>query len=191
MDWFWLKENGLALYGAIVGTLALFLNVGRYWLMRQKVVRKLKVESSINKFAQSHIDKAKLGQNVEAWEGGNSVGPLYDITVKNISHVPMHIDEVGIIVRSSNLKRKERIRYHQMFHVTASSLGVDESEMDLSPGKKKTYSIRLKREGFEIPKVIGCYVVDHLGKEFTGKHSTGGTTLVMTKEASEESVSEN
>jgi hypothetical protein len=65
----------LALYGAIVGTIALYLNF-------RKFSRKIKVQSKIHENAQSNVDflenpKEPLGQS------NNCLGPIYTVTVIN------------------------------------------------------------------------------------------------------------
>src|SRR5690606_6843732 len=101
----WIQENLLAIYAAIVGTIALFLNFGRFWMMRQKSLRKLKVESKIDGQAQERLDE--LGKPNDLFNSrGSLVGPIYKVTVINVSHVSMHVDDVGLLVKEGKSKVK-------------------------------------------------------------------------------------
>lgn len=95
----WLNENYLALYGAVVGTIALCLNFGRFWMLYQKSVRKLKVSAKVGDDAQRHINEAQKTDEFS----GNLCGPVYKVTVVNPSHTPIHIQDVAC---SSMLKGK-------------------------------------------------------------------------------------
>ena len=105
----WIQENLLALYAAVVGTIALFLNFGRFWIMYQKGNRKLKVESSIDKSAQKNLDELMEKKNSYRSQGALH-GPIYQVTVINSSHVDMHIHDVGLIIKTKD--GKDRIKVY-------------------------------------------------------------------------------
>ena len=170
----WVQENLLSIYAAVVGTIALFLNFGRFWMMRQKSIRKLKVQSKIDSQAQSRLDE--LGKPKDKFSGrGNLVGPIYKVTVINVSHSSMHVDDVGLIIRDG--KKKIKIKAY----VRSGSQGflshIEEAGgEDIAAGAKKSFSIWLGSSPV-IPKVVGCYVISQMGKEYKGKHQENGQSL--------------
>ncbi len=185
MNFEWIQQNAIAIYGAIVGTIALFLNLGRFLLMYQKSIRKLKVESTIDSRAQELINDAInprsiFGTGSERERDPNSlIGPIYTVTVRNVSHVDMHIHDVGLIINEQGTKNKKPalIRGRHFLQDLASSGGDD-----ISAGASKTYNIWLKAE-VEIPDICGCYVVDKLNKEYSGKHHSNNIALQVPEKA--------
>lgn len=172
----WVQENLLSIYAAIVGTIALFLNFGRFWMMRQKSIRKLKVESKIDSQAQSRLDE--LGKPKDMFSGReNLVGPIYKITVINVSHSSMHVDDVGLLILDGKKKRKIQA------YVRSSSQGflshIEEAGgEDIAAGAKKSFSIWLGSNPV-ISEIIGCYVISQMGKEYKGKHHQNGQVLTV------------
>jgi len=169
----WIQENILALYGAIVGTVALFLNFGRFWFMYQKNKRKLKVVSRIDKGAQDRL------ASLEKPDGGLSsrgalCGPIYKVDVINTSHLQMHIHDAGIIFETSSGKEKIKVlvRGERFLNDLDESGG-----KNIPAGSRESFSVWLKSDGITIPKVVGCYVEDQLGKEYKGKHEACGIVL--------------
>lgn len=169
----WIQENLLALYGAIVGTVALFLNFGRFWIMYQKSKRKLKVVSRIDKGAQDSLDSLEEPNNGFS-SRGSLCGPIYKVDVLNTSHLRMHVYDAGIIVKTSNGKEKIKvyIRGNRFLNHLDESGG-----QDVPAGSRESFSVWLKSDGITIPEVVGCYVVDQLGKEYKGAHEADGVVL--------------
>ena len=185
MNWIvWIQDNLLSLYGAVVGTVALILNFGRFWMMRNKGKRKLKVRSEIDKSAQAHLDEFAKPKDVFS-NRGNLVGPIYKVKVINISHTQMHIDDAGLIIRTGRKKEKIQAYIRSGSHGFLSHIE-DAGGVDIAPGSRESFSIWLGSEP-QIPKVIGCYVVDQMGKEFTGRHYSNGQVLSVPELQLEES----
>jgi len=162
----WLNENYLALYGAVVGTIALCLNFGRFWMLYQKSVRKLKVSAKVGDDAQRHINEAQKTDEFS----GNLCGPVYKVTVVNPSHTPIHIQDVGLFIdvegKIERLKCYVRSNTHNFLEHMDNTSGED-----LAAGSRRTYSVWLSKEQAKckLPKVVGSYVVDQMGKEYKGK----------------------
>lgn len=173
----WLQDNLLALYGALVGTIALLLNFGRYWILYKKSSRKLKVSSAIDSRAQIALNS--LAKPSSGFTGRREplCGPIYTIDVINVSHVQMHIQDVGLVVKSNDGRRK--LKAVASAGRGSSFSSVDEIGGDNIPaGAMKSYSIWLSSEP-EIPIVLGCYVIDQLGKEYRGKHFATSPQLTV------------
>ncbi|MFB2649100.1 hypothetical protein [Shewanella mangrovisoli] len=172
----WVQENLLSIYAAIVGTIALFLNFGRFWMMWQKSIRKLKVESKIAKDAQNLLDELAKPKDIYS-NRGSLVGPIYKVTVINVSHSSMHIDDVGLIIRDGKKKTKIQAYVRSGSHGFLSHLEEAGGE-NIAAGAKKTFSIWL-RSNPVIPEILGCYVTSQMGKEYRGKHSQNGQVLMV------------
>lgn len=172
----WLQENLLSLYGAVIGTLALFLNFGRLFLTYQKSSRKLKVSSSIAKEAQKKIDEFSKAR--ENNDGNILCGPIYVVNVLNKSHFSIHICDVGLEVKTSRQKTRKgaRIMEKNGFLVHLSDTCGD----TIPAGTKKSYYIWLEKN-LEIPNIVGCYVEDQLGTVFKGKHFSNNQELFLKK----------
>ena len=168
----WIQDNLLALYAAIVGTIALFLNFGRFWLMLQKYNRKLKVNSTVINDARERLEELEKPSN--GYCSTSLCGPLFTIDVINTSHVTMHIHDAGIVIKTNVGKEKIKV-YIQAKH------GLEHIErnggIDMPAGSSKKFSIYLSVSNEMIPNIIGCYVIDQMGKEYSGKHDDKGFTL--------------
>lgn len=172
----WIQENLLAIYAAVVGTIALFLNFGRFWMMRQKSIRTLKVESKIDGQAQERLDE--LGKPKDIFNSrGSLVGPIYKVTVINVSHVSMHVDDVGLVIKEGKNKVRLPVYVRSGSHGFLSHIEAAGGE-DIAPGAKKSFSIWLGSEPV-IPEIVGCYAVSQMGKEFKGKHNPNGQVLTV------------
>ncbi|MDS1864353.1 hypothetical protein QX220_22330 [Vibrio vulnificus] len=175
----WLQDNAIAIYGAVVGTIALFLNLGRFWIMYQKSVRKLKVEYSISGSAQHQIDQAANPSDIFGERGHRDsdslVGPIYKVTVRNVSHVSMHVHDVGLIIIGENGVEKHQalVRGHGFLQRLTESGGDD-----IAAGSSKTYDVWIRGD-LVLPNVKGCYVVDQLGKEYKGSNPKNSVELTI------------
>lgn len=172
----WMQENLLAIYAAIVGTIALFLNFGRFWMMRQKSIRKLKVESKIDSKAQDLLDE--LGKPKDIFSNrGMLVGPIYKITVINVSYISIHVDDVGLYIKEGGKLIKLPAYVRNGSHGFLSTIERAGGE-DIAPGAKKSFSIWLDSEPV-IPEIAGCYAISQIGKEYKGKHNKNRQALIV------------
>jgi len=176
----WIQENLLALYGAIVGTTALLLSFGRFWLMYQNIARKLKVASTIDSKAQKRLDE--LAKPPDIFSGPRPIcGPIYRVTVTNPSHVAMHINDVGLMVMNGKKKSKLKAYIHSGSHNFLYHLD-DAGGDDLPAGAKKSYSVWLSGDP-KIPDIVCCYAEDQLGRIFKGRHTPDSQILTVPKSA--------
>ena len=172
----WIQDNLLAVYAAIVGTVALLLNFGRFWLMRQKSIRKLNVESKIDGQAQVRLDEPGKPNDIFN-SRGSLLGPIYKVTVINVSHASMHIDDAGLFVKEGKSKVKLKAYVRSGSHGFLSHIEEAGGE-DIAPGARKTFSVWLGSEPV-IPEIVGCYAVSQIGKQFMGKHHSNGQVLTV------------
>ena len=86
----------------------------------------------------------------------------------------MHIHDAGIIVRNSRGKKKIRVHVRgNRFLTHLDEIGGE----NISAGSRRSFSVWLTSDGITIPEVVGCYVVDQLGKEYKGKHEASCIAL--------------
>ncbi|MCR9473020.1 hypothetical protein NB502_14260 [Vibrio diabolicus] len=179
MDIQWFQENAIAIYGAVVGTIALFLNLGRFWIMYQKSVRKLKVEYVVSDSAQHQIDQAANPSDMFGKRSNRDpkslVGPIYKVTVRNVSHISMHIHDVGLIVTGENGLEKYQalVRGHSFLQRLTESGGDD-----IAAGSSKTYNVWISGD-LVLPDIKGCYVIDQLGKQYKGSNPKSSIELTV------------
>ncbi|NOH83716.1 hypothetical protein F0249_07815 [Vibrio sp. 03-59-1] len=160
----WLAENTLSMYGAIVGTWALYLNF-------TKTRRKLIVSSYVDEGAQKQLNRVAdkiesedmLGNRIDS--SPPFVGPVYRVEVVNTCYQAMYIKQVGVEMRS--LKKNIQITAEVLKQGSLKSVGDDM----LQPGCSQQYYIYLDGKKPQLEQVVSCYVVDHLGKTYKGKHS--------------------
>ena len=76
----WIADNSLALYGALVGTIALLLNIGRFLITRKQQKRELFVSSHTTQRAQENLDRL-LSSDDYALTMGEIDTPIYEVEV--------------------------------------------------------------------------------------------------------------
>lgn len=166
----WIQNNALAIYGALVGTIALFVNFSRLWLMINQSKRIFKVSSVQHDHAQEELNKK---DGYDPHDGITLIGPLYVVSVVNTGKVDVHIDDAGVWVKTSFFK-KERLQAsirtadYQYFDTIPNVGGVS-----IPPGSKKSFDVYIKRYQ-EVKMVVRAYAIDQEGRESIGKHKKNG-----------------
>ena len=156
----WLEQNWLALYGAIVGTFALFINFSKF--IHGITKDKVKIYLSFEKHPEfeENIKRLRDSQSNEAWNRLNVV-EVYFVTVRNVGIVPLHVDSIG--VQSSKNKK------HEALLSTGSNgtlIRTSNTNLDpIPPKSSKTFSVYLgaKDETFYAKK---AYLLDGTGKKW-------------------------
>lgn len=92
----WISNNWLALYGSIVGTLALLINVTRFIHAVKKDKIKLLVSVVRHPDYDSNIYRLKEKEYDPAWERPNLV-EVYTITIRNTGTVDAYIENASVI----------------------------------------------------------------------------------------------
>ena len=155
----WISNNWLALYGAIVGTIALFINLFRFFHTLKKDKVKLKVSVSPHENQKQNIER--IAQNVDrpAYEKTN-LAEVYVIKVRNIGNVNAFVEDAKLICKAG-MERKALV--HQ--NMGNSCILGKIKEIDISPKSSVSFNIYLKdgEEPFVPSKAI---VTDSTGKEW-------------------------
>jgi hypothetical protein len=161
----WLKENGLALYGAIVGTIALGFTVWRARYDKRKDSTQLRVT------CHAHAELSRSRELIARYDPNESENPIsnmqpaYVVTVYNDGAIPAHIADVGVTDRDGN-DASASIRQKgstSLIYGSVKELGVD----PLSPKSSKSFTVYLITHR-PLSEGKACYVIDGTGKRWTG-----------------------
>jgi hypothetical protein len=156
----WLADNWLACYGAITGTLALFISYLGHRHTVKKDTIKLSISFSAHPNQNENIANMLSTEGKEEWDRIN-LTEVYLVTVKNLGSVPAPLEDVGVITNNGNKKQAliSSPQGNSMFLVKIS----DSQLEPLIPQSAKTFKIYLERTElvFEVKK---AYAIDQTGK---------------------------
>lgn len=161
----WLRDNLLAAYGAVVGTIALLLNVVRFFYDRGKDSVQLRVSSRPSADLRSNAERlAAFPSDLDA----PKLLPGFSVTVYNDGLVAAHIAEVGVIDANGKdvTALVHRPRAHDMMLWPVGEAGLD----PISAKSSQPFTVYL-RAGQGVPTVKECFAVDKTGKRWKGRYS--------------------
>jgi hypothetical protein len=161
----WLRENGLALYGAITGSVALVIAFLGHRHNVSKDTIKLLVTFAEHRHRDSNIQDLLASREKSGSEKLNLV-EVYVVTVRNLGHIDAPLEDVGIITASADRKcaliRSPHFGNCILERASAIELGV------LAPKASSEFSVYLKQD--EPVFTAKCaYVVDQTGKMWTSR----------------------
>lgn len=157
----WIYENSLALYAAIVGTLALLFNFIRFRHTVTKTKPRIRVQCSKSPEYDRKIRDLKEDEG-DGFGGGMSITDVYSVTVRNIGDVDINIRDVWIITDKGQ-------KISALVYADPTSLILDKinerNTSSISPKNSKCFSVYLKKDEnpFEVKQ---AFVRDALGKEW-------------------------
>lgn len=93
----WVLENWLALYGAVVGSIALIVNFSRFVHAIGKDKVKLKVIAKDHPNKTENILELSNPQSRELGGGQQPFLPIYQIQINNVGNVDAHIESACVI----------------------------------------------------------------------------------------------
>jgi len=99
----WIAENWLALYAAIVGTIALTINFSRFIHAISKDKVKFKVVAEPHKNKTENIENL-ADPTVRELGGQHQMLPVYNIVVRNIGNVDGYIESAAVICNDKTKK---------------------------------------------------------------------------------------
>lgn len=163
----WLRDNLLAAYGAVVGTIALLLNVVRFSYDRSKDSVQLRVSARASPDLRSNASRLADTPSESEMDAPRLL-PGFQVTVYNDGLVAAHIAEIGVIDANGKdvtaLVHRPKARDLMLWPV-------GEAGLDAISGKSsQTFTVYL-RTGEGVPTVTGCFVVDKTGKRWKGRYS--------------------
>jgi len=161
----WISENWLALYGAVIGTVALIINLSRFFhtLGKDKVKLRVTAEEHPNK-SENEIELANPDSK-EPGGGQQPFLPVYRINVTNTGSVDAHIENAYVLTNES-IEKHVLVTYpndHCMYG------GIEQvGTIIISPKASLKLNIYLKR-GEKKFTARKAQVVDGTGKIWKAK----------------------
>ena len=155
----WISNNWLALYGAIVGTIALFINLFRFFHTLKKDNVKLNVSVSPHKNQKQNIDRLAQNADKPAYEKTN-LAEVYVIKVRNVGNVNAFVEDVNLICKSG-VERKALVSQN----MGNSCILGEIKEIDIAPKSSLDFNIYL-RDGEDPFIPLKAIVTDSTGKEW-------------------------
>jgi len=158
----WIAINWLALYGAVVGSVALIISILRYSYTVKKDKIKIKVSAITHPNKLSNIKMLEETEDNEPWDRPSSV-KVYAVTVRNVGTVDAYIEDAGIIC---TLGEKHPALLSEFNNGGAFlrevSMGKDDP---IAPKSSRRFDVYLKRdqELFEAKK---AFATDCTGKNW-------------------------
>jgi hypothetical protein len=155
----WDLSSGLALYGAITGTLALAVTYfsHRHSLAKDKI--KISVSWKPHPNQQHNIEAMLNTAEKEPWKQIN-LAEVFEVTVRNIGSITAPIEDVGVVTPRG---RKSALVSASSGERSILMAAAQAPISDLEPKTSRTFSIYLGREE-EIFTVRSAYAIDQLGK---------------------------
>jgi hypothetical protein len=97
----WISKNWLALYGSIVGTIALIINLSKFIHSLKKDKVKLSLSVAPHPDREANIQRFKDTEQAQPWEQANLV-EVYVITVRNKGTVVAFIEDATLICKKGS-----------------------------------------------------------------------------------------
>ena len=162
----WLAENALAAYGAVVGTVALLLNLARFVYDRRKDGLRLRVKSRAEGDVVSNSQRLAAPRD-DPFSSPRLL-PGYVVTVYNDGHLPAALEDVGIVSAdgTDSGALSHRPRANDLMLLPVGSAGLE----PIPPKSSMSFTVYLTREKPTLLDVRACYAVDRTGKRWRGKH---------------------
>jgi len=159
----WWFTNGLAAYGAVVGTIALLLNLWKFFYDRTKDAVQLSVSCTADSSLRSNIERVNTERAAD-WDGPNLL-PGYLLKVTNIGSVPAHIADAGMISDDGSVTSALVAAPGRPMILESIARGQIEP---LQPKAARTFTVYVQR-GVKAPKPVKAFVEDATGRRWTRK----------------------
>lgn len=158
----WLHDNALAAYGALVGTVALLLNVARYVYDRRKDAIRLSVTCKPDPKLDENVRQVN-SERQHSWDGPDLM-PGFQIKVTNRGAMLAHVVAVGVVY-GDGLVESALVGASGSPNILQS---VSEGALEPLPAKaSRTFTVYVRRGKELVPK--SAYVEDGTGRRWTTK----------------------
>jgi hypothetical protein len=157
----WISQNWLALYGAIVGTIALIINLSKFFhaLNKDKVKLRITADPHPNKLENEAELADSHAIEPDGWQ--RQFLPVYRITVSNVGNVDAHIYSAFVLTGSGDQKHV-LVTYP---HDSCMHGGIDQvGTVTLHPKKSVKLNVYLNRGESK-----SAEVVDGTGRKWKAK----------------------
>lgn len=161
----WLNQNLLAVYGAIVGTLALVLNLsGLLHDVRKGAVR-LRVQCRPHQDLKSSLTAHAATKTDDAADR-RTFFEAYVVTVFNDGAVPAHLADAGVVCADHHVEQalvSQPLGSHLILRSVA-----DARLEPIAPKSSETFTVYL-RAGNDVFTPKRALVIDQTGKKWYGR----------------------
>lgn len=159
----WFTENWLALYGSIVGTVALFVNFSRFIHAIKKDKVKLSLSVAHHPEREKNMKRLISTENNEPGDDRPNLVESYQITIRNVGNVDAHIEDAGIICQDGKI-RQVLIRYPGNYCTLGHLAEVGSATISAKASKKMSVYLNRGEDAFIAKK---AFVIDSTGKKWT------------------------
>ena len=161
----WIEQNLLATYGAVVGTVAILLNLVRFRYDRRKDNIQLRVSSKLSSDFAANVAMMSSTQIDEM--SASQIAAAYVVTVFNDGLVAAPLAALGI--RDVDGKDVPGLTRRPGSN-TLTYYPVDQAGIEpLGPKSSQSVTVYFHR-GQPVPIANSCFVVDQTGKRWNGRH---------------------
>lgn len=160
----WVSENWLAFYGAVVGSLALLLNVARFVYDRKKDSIQLEISGEPHKNYDQQVAQLRGSRNEPEYKRAGQL-EVYKIKITNTGNIPIHIQDAGVVTTAGEsipvLTNSHSGSNH--YHIVP----IDSADTPpIAPKASQTHWVWQKNDQ-EPFGVSSYYVVDGTGKRWS------------------------
>lgn len=159
----WLTENWLALYGSLVGTVALFVNFSNFIHAVKKDKVKLTLSLAPHPEREKNMERLISTEKNEPWDDRPNLVESHQITIRNIGNVDAHIEDAGIICQDGKT-RKVLINYPGNSCTLGHLTEVGSVTISAKSSKKMSVYLNRDEDAFAAKK---AFVTDSTGKRWT------------------------
>lgn len=156
----WISDQALAIYGSVVGTMALGINLFTYIHAKQKDRVRLLIECHEDEDAAKSVQYFGNCNNKPGLDAPNLL-PIYVITIRNIGNIEAHLQEVGV----TEVHGAEHcVLVSSSSHYFLTSIA-SADPISIQPKAMLKFKIYLKR-GEPIYTPVNCFVIDQQHKKW-------------------------
>lgn len=163
----WITENSLALYGAVVGTVALLINFVRLRHQQQSNQTRLSVSVERSKGYDENIKRLQEPLEDDVYNDGPHLLSVYIVTIRNLGNVEAHIESCGIVTSAD--ERKEALIPYGGGEMSNLLRKVSEAQNVSIPAKSaQRFKVYLRRneDPFEVRR---AFAVEKTGRAWKSK----------------------
>lgn len=154
-----ISQNLLATYGAAVGTCALVLNFMRYRNAVTNTKARLKLEIVAKKTENAFKLEMSPPEEKAPWEGGSSL-ITHEVKIRNLSGVPVHIQEVWVQTQNGRVDAMIAESQRNIYEPVSA-----QGNVRIAPRSSIRFPVFSNKEKGYL-KVKRAYAIDETGKDW-------------------------
>ncbi|MGY0800184.1 hypothetical protein ACW7G0_14190 [Lysobacter sp. A286] len=156
----WINQQGLALYGAVTGTVALLISFFSYRHNVKKDQIKLDVSCAPHRDQAKNIEHLNTENPESPWDRPNLV-EVYLVTVRNLGSIPAPLGDVGVCDGAG--KKYQALVGRQLSQMRLLQPLSESNVESLEPRAARIFSVYLRRDE-PMFTAVSAYAIDQTGK---------------------------